>query len=1155
MYRDDWIADAAVCSESTPLTLSLSSGSNGVWHSSFTNVLNPKALRTISVHRAPSPIGRVVLLTDAATRALFRDTSFLPRETTATSVDNTLLVPLVLWLPCGEDGGAANSTAVRGAVHLNLFDAMHSVNGTGVGFVGTPEYTTFLDATDAFVTEVAASSPRAPSLTAITGVLGERLGSLPAVSSITFKESECGPHARARKLVFVQIRVPPNAMSANDTSMRAWFSPLTAGAINGRQCGILGSSDSGFAATRDDDGTSPLSTMVQSQLANERPRASFAILNTYSTGWLAAVEQGTDAALPPLAAFFGDVDLVANDTEVVMAVGVPLITAESGDRKLYVVVTIGAGLPDSAFDDADEPAEDGMGGVCSTVTHAELTGRARATALGGAVLPSDVVDTLVGTRTSYPTSAAVLIDEAAAWPNEFTLYPSGVDSDVFGALRVVAAGDEAACVPAAEGIDGPVTHCVVYDLHVSLARAMQCLNYDGSAAVSSTTNRTGSPGAVTAIALPITVTWYAAAIDASGTFEDTFPKHLVTVYNVSRTIVARVTPGLGTQGDVPPAIWSSPFVAEAPVDVTLVSAVKESCDAFECDPSADSPLFQCDCGAGSCPEGTSYAQYSIVLQVVTTPVDGHPDVGVLDSGAPSRPLMCAPYGLKLTTGGWAVSFAAVNGLNVFTLRYTTSCRAELNVTSAENSRFAFRDPSTDCPTGFGVTWPLATAPRDTPHWSDVAAALAIRGAPEMLPGMTVEPFTVHVRASLSAPVFPLTLQRAGQPGGFAVLAPLTIYPWPSSSDVAVEALQNNETLSDFILAVRIADPVARSFLSLFIYSAVACVVNPLSPYTDCVMYGGVRENSTDQLDCPSPALAYLCDVAAWNASVNDPALSPIVAAVPLVSAFVPVTSAGTTRNHQCRASFFDEDTAPPAGADEYLCPTEREASFCGAPTNNSDRVPFTKLVGVNGSEPGLDLLHVSITKVPAGRVVFLVTAVAADCDDLLLAPSPGPSPGPGPGPGPGRRLVQYVQLLLDSNSMSNGTANTRSSSSLSLLIVNDEDGRISDTTTGQSALTDFLLIFMFVALGVLLIAAVAWFPCCGGGAAGDARRHKEEDDEAEDGQGFDMKPANMNAGGFTAIPVTVVARPVEPRPALFLTTRSQTGSQRAGYGLVRSGNH
>ena len=1053
LRRSDWATATSTCVDDTPTTLSISTGtgwSTGDWQDfGHQTMLRPRSVSTLLLVRPPSPLGRIVLLSDEATRASFRDGGFITQDAHVTEVGTKLVVPMMLWLPCGDAVGAPSGVPPLGNVTLDLYAAMHPVGGSSTAFVGTRDFTTFIDASASFVAQATASAPDLPAYSSIVGVLGERLASLPTTSKLVFKEDECGNHPNARKLVFVSISTTPSDLLGPGgeplESGRAWFSPLTTSAIAGRTCSKLGSVNSNFSATGgDDDGTALLSSLVWTTFDNEQPRTTFTVVNTFSTEWLDVLTE-TTLPLPPMDAYFSKPVMSDVAQHMTLSVGVPLVTVNDSAQRVLVVVALGSGIPASAFNSAGGLDISALNSTCATLSPAQYTRLLRARVPFGDANVADVVQVLVGRNTSYPASAAA----AAATPTAFAMYPTG-STRVFGhggLFRVAEHGDDA-CL--AEG------GCVVYDLAIPISTALSCMNYDGSHAALLTSQNVDAAVNATSLSIPVTVTWYTASVDRSAEIDATTVT-LVQLKQIRRTVAAQVY-SHAAGGVV--STWSSALETTRPMLVSLLGATKQPCDAFECNPAFDRASFRCDCGDGVCPPGASFARYALTAQVATARVFGVPDVGIVDTLRPSRPTSSegdTPYG---TPDEWSVQFQETADFNFFRLRFTTECLSEFNITSSMNSRRAFHDASIHHPTSFDSKWSLFSAPPSVPRWADVAAGIALPGAPAVLPGMVSDSLVIHVKAALEAPVLKTTLHGAGREGGIAALAPVKMFPWPTERGGEVSAaLVGNETADDVVLVVEINDTDAKAFLSLSIYSVTACAMNEASPYTDCVLFGRARADS--QLDCPSPGLAFVCDWLLWNLTVGEEE-NPVVNVVQLLSAMLPVSSAGATTDHLCRQLPFDNTTV--VGSDAFLCPSNRSASYCGH-ADQANGWQWGQLAGIDGSVPGVNAFRVPRSKLPLGSVAFLVTAVATDCDNVVSEPSPS------------RRLIQTTSILFSGSAQGdeNSTASTHTTGTVVYVVTATppDNGGVSNGNSEDSPMT-IAAISISVFTGTVLLAFAIW---------------------------------------------------------------------------------
>jgi hypothetical protein len=330
-------------------------------------------------------------------------------------------------------------------------------------------------------------------------------------------------------------------------------------------------------------------------------------------------------------------------------------------------------------------------------------------------------------------------------------------------------------------------------------------------------------------------------------------------------------------------------------------------------------------------------------------------------------------------------------MNAFRLQVATSCRSEWDTTTNRNSRNAFSsDPV--CPSCFDVGVHLGQAPASDPDWDPRRATPSVR---------PMGPLTLHIRASLRGEVAPTTLVGTNVPMGISALGEPLRYPWPGDGTVPPEGtregtllgsiapLPNSTVSADIALVVQLANDTSAATMSLYIYSATACGLNPASPYLQCLL--GPGEWGPNQQPCPLPGLARTCNATAWAVAPNvTTQTNPVAGSVPLVRAYLPVLSRGITRTDLCRLSTRDalqrnDSEVIPGSTPEFMCPglsprnaTLETASYCGSGVQGSGW-QWPTFQGVNGSLPGMDALHVPLGSLPPGPVAFMLTATAAGC--------------------------------------------------------------------------------------------------------------------------------------------------------------------------------
>jgi len=665
-----------------------------------------------------------------------------------------------------------------------------------------------------------------------------------------------------------------------------------------------------------------------------------------------------------------------------------------------------------------------------------------------------------------------------------------------------------ACDPFRVG-DVATQACAVFTLSALQADLGACKDAHGNPATSPGPVTTYGGLAVASTIVPLVVTRIGVTLDTSG--EVAVPG--VSIVDVhARTFTVAAAVDLGVSGAA--AVWTDASAVDAYVSTALVSASKEPCTQEECwwsqGPVGAPPRFACDCGnvtqeGGGCPASASFARYVLGL-VVVMPKDPAGDVGILDTQPFFAPPFGAPYGVDPTLHTSSVSSAPFEGfMNMFKLQVATGCRSEWDTHAGHNSRDAFvSDPA--CPSCFDVGVHLGRAPTTSPDWNHGP------GNPSS-PPQPVGPLTLHVRASLRGEVAPTTLVGTQVPMGISALATPVRYPWPGDDPEAppqvllrppVPPLPNDTVAADIVLVVKLANDSSAASMSLYLHSVTACGVNPNSPFLRCLLGmepgTGPGTWAQPQLPCPSPSLSKNCNATAWaSAPEVDAATNPVTGSLPLVRAYLPVTSRGVTRAHLCRLSTRDAlqqggDTPPvlPGSTPEFMCPgrtpvntTLASAALCGSGTPGSGW-QWATLQGVNGTLPGLDALHVPLAALPPGPLAFILTATAAGCN---MAPPPEGRRLTGSA-APTRRLSttasswDTVVLMLGDGGPGIGTGDTGAiptvhTTNTTFVIVTHET--TDDTgTTNLSIMWPLIVFAILLALVMVCISATQNPACCGG---------------------------------------------------------------------------
>jgi hypothetical protein len=710
----------------------------------------------------------------------------------------------------------------------------------------------------------------------------------------------------------------------------------------------------------------------------------------------------------------------------------------------------------------------------------------------------------------------------------------------------------------------------VYRLAARLQDLAGCRSYTGAPVVAWSDPAHGlSVGGIPAVAATVsfalTVTRYGFRVGPGGV--PGFSVLSTSTTTVAATVATPSGPGSFAGGATAVSLWSTASGGVGggamPMFLNLMFTRKETCTVHQCTngstvvagwAGAPGP-FTCNCGNSThgCPSEASFARMVLGLQVVIP--GGDPgaggaearDLGIRDDVPLTTPSLGSPYAVASAPGLTAVTHATVPSglhnspdLNVFTLTVATACRSEFDPVTGTNSRAAFAsDPG--CPNCFDVGVSLFRAPAAAPNgtWAATLAAGTDpdAGAAAATPAGN---FTLRVRATLIGPVAPTTLVGEAAPTGRAALRPPTAYdPLPADPEPgSVPPSDPDALLGDAVYVIALQDEEPAEGLTLTLMSLTACVLEPTSPYLACLLgadptsaalpphLNGSLAAAPPQVTCPAPGLAGNCDPAAWAAADLPPndGPGPVVAAVDLVAAYLPVASRGMDLQHLCRTGAWGPGVAvDTAGAPEFLCPGwgtgPSNASVAAVGVNcgsiGSTHPDMASWVGLDHPMRGtsfMDAVSVPRSALPRGTVALLFTGTVADCASGGVGHVTNPAPG--------RRLTAvnahrlrsgvatpvrragHRALQLDpspspspSPSVSPDTLPATVHTVTTVLVVVERD---DDNSGGSSILHPATGVVLGVALGSAALAALA-LGCCPMMVCGVCRRRRRNRSADKDG--------------------------------------------------------